>query len=362
MGLSIIKDEPRFDFVGARKLAIILSALIILVGLASLVFKGGPRYGIDFAGGAAAQIKFAKSPPADQLAAQIEAAGAVGAALQRFGAEDQGEWLVRTADAETNAESMKKTLEAAFGKTAAETGFVIQRIETVGPKVGADLRGRAIEAIHYALLLIAIYISGRFEKRWGAAALMAGALSGAMYLLGVFGVPLSVMTAVAMILSLVLWWRLKLNYALGAVVALYHDIIITIGVFSLLNKEFDLNFVAALLTILGYSLNDTIIVFDRIRENLKSKTHATFTEVINASINQTLGRTILVSGLTFMVVFCLWLLGGAVIHDFAFALLIGIFVGTFSSIFIASPILLAFISEDDAARLVKDGGVLTKTA
>jgi preprotein translocase subunit SecF len=146
----------------------------------------------------------------------------------------------------------------------------------------------------------------------------------------------------ALIITLVLCWRLKLNYALGAVVALAHDVLIVVGLFSLMNKEFDLSIVAALLTIIGYSLNDTIIVFDRIRENLRGKISKSLAKTINISINQTLSRTLLTSGTTLLVVLSLYLFGGGVIHDFAFALLVGVFVGTYSSIFVASPILLGF--------------------
>ena len=185
----------------------------------------------------------------------------------------------------------------------------------VGPKVGKDLRSKAMNALFYAVLLIAIYISGRFEQRWWAAGFMAAALATAMYLLGLLDITTGYLTLAAMVVTLALCWKLKLNYALGAVVALIHDVIITVGVFSLMNKEFDLTIVAALLTIIGYSLNDTIIVFDRIRENLRAKVSNLLSVTINQSINQTLSRTLLTSGTTLIAVLCLYFLGGGVIHD-----------------------------------------------
>jgi preprotein translocase subunit SecF len=148
--------------------------------------------------------------------------------------------------------------------------------------------------------------------------------------------------ASAMVVTLILCWKLKLNFALGAVLAIIHDVVITTGIFSILGKEFDLTIVAALLTIVGYSLNDTILVFDRIRENLRTTKKPDLPALINKSINQTLSRTLLTSGTTLFVVICLYLFGGGVIHDFAFALLIGVIVGTYSSIYVASPILIAF--------------------
>jgi preprotein translocase subunit SecF len=194
----------------------------------------------------------------------------------------------------------------------------------------------------YTLLFIAIYISGRFEFKWILSAVMAAALIGTVYIFKLFHVSIPLLIVVALIVTLVLFWFLELKYAMGAIVALIHDVIITVGLFSIFNKEFDLPIVAALLTIIGYSLNDTIIVFDRIRENLR-KYHKNPLEVIlNRSVNETLSRTILTSGTTLLVVIALFLFGGGIIHNFAFALLVGIVVGTYSSIYVASPILLAW--------------------
>jgi len=195
-----------------------------------------------------------------------------------------------------------------------------------------------------AILLIAIYISGRFEQRWMAAGTMAAGLGGSIWLLNQFGVNVGGMILAALAITLALCFVLKLKFALGAVVADIHDVLITIGIFSLLDKEFDLTIVAALLTILGYSLNDTIIVYDRIRENLRDPAHkdASFEKIINDAVNQTLSRTILTAGTALISVLALYVFGGAALHDFALAMIIGIVVGTYSSVFVASPILLDF--------------------
>lgn len=342
MGLRFISNDININFIGARKIAFAISVALLLLGVGSLLLKGGPRYGIDFAGGIMVQISFKETVPLDDIKNSLRGAAIPDMVVQRFGMEDDNEFLIRVSAVDLQPGDVRQAVETAFAQHLGDKGWEVQRLEMVGPKVGQDLRNSALEALFYAVLLIAIYISGRFEQRWWAAGLMAGALSFAMYVLGLLSVPVAYLTLVAMLVTLVLCWRLKLNYALGAVIALIHDVIITVGVFSLLNKEFDLTIVAALLTIVGYSLNDTIIVFDRIRENLRLKISNRLSVTINTSINQTLSRTLLTSGTTLLVVFCLYLLGGGVIHDFALALLIGIGVGTYSSIFVASPILLAF--------------------
>ena len=220
--------------------------------------------------------------------------------------------------------------------------YDIVRLESVGPKVGADLRSKAVEAMYFATLFIAIYISGRFEQRWFVAGLMAAALLAGMYLLDMAGLSKALLVLAASIITLILCWKLKLVYALGALVSIFHDIFITVGLFAMMGKEFDLTIIAALLTILGYSLNDTIIVFDRIRENLKNAKGLRLSETINRSINQTLSRTVLTSGTTLIVVGSLLLFGGGIIHDFALIMFIGVIIGTLSSVFVASPILLIF--------------------
>jgi preprotein translocase subunit SecF len=210
----------------------------------------------------------------------------------------------------------------------------------VGPKIGKDLREKALFAIFYALLFMVIYISGRFEYKWTASIIMAVSLAVGVYIISSLGMSIIWLIAVALLIAIGLCWFLRLEYALGAIVALFHDVVITLGAFSITNREITLSIVAALLTIVGYSLNDTIVVFDRIRENHKRFKNHNFESLINQSINETLSRTILTSITTLIVVVSLFILGGGVIHDFAFALLVGILVGTYSSVYVASPILL----------------------
>ena len=212
----------------------------------------------------------------------------------------------------------------------------------VGPQVGQDLREKVLLAMFFALLFITIYISGRFELKWMLSGVMAGALMLAVYVLTIFEVSIPYLMIAAVFVTLILFWFLELKYAMGAIVALIHDVTITVGIFSIFDKEFTLPIIAALLTIIGYSLNDTIIVFDRIRENLRKHHKQPLDVILNTSINETLGRTILTSLTTLIVLITLFVLGGGIIHDFAFAMIIGVLVGTYSSIFVASPILLAW--------------------
>lgn len=289
--MEFIKPGTHFDFVGKMKIAVGISAVLIIVSILSVVLHGGVNFGIDFAGGTVIQIKFSKAAPADAIRKAFAGISVEDAIIQEIG---ENEVIVRT-----NQSMTKELQEKVEGAMAGQFGagqFEIRRIEFVGPKVGKDLTNKAILAIIFSWIGMLIYIAWRFEFRYG----------------------------------------------LGAIVALIHDTIITIGALSLLNKEFTLTIVAALLTIIGYSINDTIVVFDRIRENRKKDLKRNLGDIINASINETLSRTILTSFTVFLVLLALFFLGGPVIHDFAFALLVGVVIGTYSSIFIASPIVLAF--------------------
>ncbi|MBM4271445.1 MAG: protein translocase subunit SecF [Deltaproteobacteria bacterium] len=291
--MELIKPGINIDFVGKMKIAFFCSLAMIIISIISVIWHGGLNYGIDFAGGTLVQIKFQNEPLIDSIRSAFKTIGLENSIIQSFGSQ---EVVVRTAESPSDPKGlstrMGDALEAAYGKGS----FEIRRVEVVGPKVGVDLTRKAIFAIVFSWIGMLIYIGWRFEFR----------------------------------------------YALGGILALVHDVIITVGVFSLLNKEFDLTIVAALLTIIGYSINDTIVIFDRIRENARKNIRQNLGEVINASVNQTLSRTILISFTVFIVVVVLFFFGGAVIHDFAFALIIGVVVGTYSSIFIASPIVLAF--------------------
>lgn len=342
MGFQIVKPNTDYDFVGKRRIAYLISVSLILLGLISLAVKGGPRLGIDFAGGVIIQVKFQEEVELSRLTAVMGQTELPGLVVQRFGDRSDYEFLLRTSAENMTPSEVREITDNKLTEHFSQDFYIIQRLEMVGPRVGADLRESALHALFFAVLFIAIYISGRFEKKWFVAAFMAAGLAGGVYLLKLISIPLAFLIFAAMIITLVLCWYLRLNFALGAVVALIHDVLITVGIFSLLNKEFDLTIIAALLTILGYSLNDTIIVFDRIRENLRGRISSSLSRTINISINQTLGRTIVTSGTTLLVVLSLLFLGGGIIHDFAFALTVGIIVGTYSSIYVASPILLNF--------------------
>jgi preprotein translocase SecF subunit len=287
--------NTHFDFVGKRKIAFIVSASLILLGLISLVVRGGPAFSIDFAGGTLLQIQFEKDLSVHQIRSSLDKIGWGEAEIQKFA---QGrEFLIRVKKQEVGT-TVGDQIKAAFEEDFPDNKFQVRREETVGPKIGEELKGKALWAILYAMLGILIYIS----------------------------------------------WRFEFKFAVGAIAALFHDVLITVGIFSLLNKEISLAIVAALLTIVGYSLNDTIVVFDRIREDLKLMRSKSYGDIINASINETLSRTIITALTTLIVLIVLFFFGGEVIRDFTFALLIGIVVGTYSSIFVASPILLEWHS------------------
>jgi preprotein translocase subunit SecF len=339
--MQFIKPDININFVGKRKIAFSISLAMILISIASLITHGGPKYGIDFAGGTLVQIKFNEPVSISKIKSGLASLDLGKSSVQGFGEHSEHEYLIRTNRSVMTSggfsQKVQQALESSTGK-----GVTVRRVEMVGPQVGKDLREKALFAMFYALLFIAIYISGRFELKWLLSGVIAGVLMGAVYLLSILNVSVPYLIAAALLVSLALFWFLGLKYAMGATVALIHDVTITVGIFSIFNKEFTLPIIAALLTIIGYSLNDTIIVFDRIRENLRKYHKNPLEIVINRSVNETLSRTILTSGTTLVVVSALFVLGGGIIHDFAFALLVGIIVGTYSSIYVASPILLAW--------------------
>ncbi|MCH8157805.1 MAG: protein translocase subunit SecF [Nitrospinae bacterium] len=290
--MEIFKRLTKFDFMGKSRTAIMLSGAVILIGIISIIFHGGLKYGIDFAGGTLIQLKFKNPPAIEEIRDGLRTIGMGDSTIQEFGSENHV--LIRVQRSNEKLEEVgTRVKQSLSGKFAAED-IVVERVEMVGPKVGKDLREKAVLSIIYAIIGIVLYIS----------------------------------------------WRFEFQYAIAAIIALIHDVMVTMGAFSLLDKEFTLVVVAAFLAIIGYSLNDTIVVFDRIRENMRRRGKTSLVEVINPSINQTLSRTILTSGTTLMVVMALFFLGGEIIHDFSFALLIGIIVGTYSSIFIASVFLV----------------------
>ena len=342
--MEFIKPGINIDFIGKRKIAYFFSGSIILLTFFLLIWQGGPKYGVDFTGGVLIQVRFDNRKSIDDIRAALRPINLDDSIIQEFKESGISEYLIRIR--KTNIDlagihnNVKDALISKFGK-----GVEIRRVEMVGPKIGKELKQKALFAIFYAILFIAIYISGRFEMKWMMSMIMALTLAIVVYTASSLGAKVTWLIIIAMIITLSLCWLLKLRYALGAIIALIHDVTITIGAFLITQKEISLAIVAALLTIVGYSLNDTIIVFDRIRENLRKSKKQPFPVVINKSINETLSRTILTSSTTLIVVIALFLLGGKVIHDFAFAILIGIIVGTYSSIFVASPILLIWEKE-----------------
>ena len=337
--MQFIKPDINVNFLGKRKVAFYISLAMILVSFASVIAHKGLRYGVDFAGGTLIQVKFSAPAAIEAIKAGLNTIELGKSSVQRFGDPQDNEYLIRTEGSIITSEGFSFQVQNAL-KSATENDVEIRRVEMVGPQVGKDLREKALFAMFFALLFIAIYISGRFELKWILSGVMAGALIGAVYFLSIFNVSIPFLIATALLVTLVLFWFLELKYAMGAIVALIHDVIITVGIFSILGKEFTLPIIAALLTIIGYSLNDTIIVFDRIRENIRKYHKNTLEFIINKSINETLARTILTSVTTLIVLVALFVLGGGIIHDFAFAMIIGVLVGTYSSIFVASPILL----------------------
>jgi preprotein translocase subunit SecF len=339
--MQFIKPDINIDFTGKRKIAYLISGCFIIFSILSVIIHGGPRYGIDFAGGSLVQVKFFSPVNIGDIQKGLSNVDIEKASVQRFGETEDNEFLIRTDIVETYHEDFSTQLQTSL-ETATNSEVEIRRIEMVGPQVGQDLREKALFAMFFALLFITIYISGRFELKWLLSGVMAAALIGAVYFLSIFNVSIPFLILAALLVTLILFWFLELKYAMGAIVALIHDVIITVGVFSLLNIEFTLPIIAALLTIIGYSLNDTIIVFDRIRENLRKHHRKPLEFILNRSINETLARTILTAMTTLTVVIALLMLGGGIIRDFALAMTIGVIIGTYSSVYVASPILLAW--------------------
>ncbi|ROQ92219.1 protein translocase subunit SecF [Desulfosoma caldarium] len=348
--MEFIRPDININFVGMRMKAMIFSGLLIFLGLAAIVARGGLNMGVDFAGGTLIQVKFSERTTPNAIRDALKDLGIGKSAIQRVGTATDNEFIIRSDISEEKAKRVSDDVQSRLDQVFGPGKATILRVEMVGPKVGQDLRQKALLAIYYALLFIALYISGRFELKWGTSGVMAAVLLLGVNLLGLTGLSMTYLIIGALMITLVLCWVLKLSYALGALVALIHDVFITVGVFALLNKEFDLTIVAALLTIVGYSLNDTIIVYDRIRENRRASRKVDFKALVNRSINQTLSRTLLTSSTTLFVVFFLFVLGGNVIHDFAFALLIGILIGTYSSIFVASPLLILYQDMSGSGR------------
>ncbi|HJM85677.1 MAG: protein translocase subunit SecF [Candidatus Marinimicrobia bacterium] len=281
--------ETNIDFLSMRRFGFVISGSFILAGIVSLLLQGGPLLSIDFTGGTLAQIRFEEAPDIAKVRSALEALDVGIGEVQTFGTPN--EILIRL-QLSQNAENLTTELKAALQAQFPGQSIDFRRVETVGPKIGSELKGKAFFAVFSAIIGILIYISIRFE----------------------------------------------LKFAIGAIAALIHDVLITLGVFSILNYEISLAIIAAFLTIVGYSLNDTIVVFDRVRENMKLLKNIDQETIFNKSINESLSRTIITSLTTFAVVFILYIAGGEVIRYFAFAMIVGVIVGTYSSIYVASPV------------------------
>jgi len=304
--MKLLKEKLNIDFMGKRKFATIFSAILVAVSIVSLATQG-LNFGIDFTGGTLVEVGYDKAVGLESIRSGLAASEFGEATVQYFGSAS--EVLIRVAPREgvNTAEISSSILEL-----LRSGGQVVEmrRVEFVGPQVGEELTEDGGLAMLYALLGILIYVALRFQMR----------------------------------------------FSIGAIAALVHDVIITMGVFSVLQMDFDLTVLAALLAVIGYSLNDTIVVFDRIRENFHKMRKANPIEVMNTSLNQTLSRTIMTSLTTLLVLMSLYLVGGEIIHGFSTALIIGVVIGTYSSIFVACPVTLALgISKEDLMPVEKEG-------
>ena len=304
--MKIFKKTPTFDFMGKRKIALAFSTLLIIASISSLVMKG-LNFGLDFTGGTLIEVAYPQSADLNKIRNRLTTAGFGDAVVQNFGSSK--DVLVRLAPREnTSSQSLGDKILTTLREDDAEV--VMRRQEFVGPQVGDELRDDGGLAMLIALGFILVYVMARFEYR----------------------------------------------FALGSIAALIHDVIITMGVFAFFQLDFDLTVLAAVLAVIGYSLNDTIVVFDRIRENFRLMRKKKPVEIINASLNQTLSRTMMTSVTTLIVVLAMFFLGGELIHGFSIALIIGILVGTYSSIYVASSLVITLKITAESMMPVKKEG------
>jgi preprotein translocase subunit SecF len=295
--------SPRYDFLGKRRYAYAFSALLVAASFVSLAARG-LNYGVDFRGGTEVRLRFAQRPDLAELRSRLAGAGLGDATLQRYGAQEENEVLVRVGGgfaegaAQAAEDVSRRVLQALDGgASAASGGIELRSVDYVGPSVGQELRKKALLAVVGSLIGILLYLGFRFEPKYG----------------------------------------------LSAVVTVAHDAVVCVGLFSLTQRPFDLTVVAAVLTIVGYSLNDTIVIFDRVRENLRLKRGgAGLAALMNDSVNETLSRSILTSLTVLLVVLSLFLFGGDRINDFSFAMLVGVVVGSYSTIYISCPFVLVW--------------------
>jgi len=309
--MRFLNKKTNIDFMGKRKIAFVFSLVMIVFSIVTLVTRD-LNFGLDFTGGTLIEVSYPVAPEISDVRSNLSQAGMDDAVVQTFGAAT--EIVVRIPPRETEGESESEaeisTIVLAALQQGVEGEVAMRRVEFVGPQVGDELTEQGILAVVYALIGIFLYVMVRFQ------------------------------------------WR----FSVGAVAALVHDIIITMGVLALVQVEFDLTVVAALLAVIGYSLNDTIVLFDRIRENFPKLRKANSLEVVNTSVNETLSRTLMTSMTTLLVLLALFVFGGEIINAFAFTLIVGVVVGTYSSIYVASTTLLELgVSKFDLLAVEKEG-------
>lgn len=306
--MKFLNKKTSIDFMGKRRIALIFSIILIVVSISSLVVRG-LNFGLDFTGGTLIEVSYPEAPVISEVRDNLAASGLEDSVVQTFGSATDIVVRIPPRD-EGVSDAEISTMVLASLQQGVDGDVEMRRVEFVGPQVGEELTEQGILAVVYALIGIFIYVMFRFQ------------------------------------------WR----FSVGAVLALVHDVTISMGIISVVGIEFDLTVVAALLAVIGYSLNDTIVVFDRIRENFPRMRKSSPEEVINTSLNETLARTLMTSLTTLIVLLALFILGGEIIHAFAFTLIIGIFVGTYSSIYVASPSLLFLgVSKYDLLQVEKEG-------
>jgi preprotein translocase subunit SecF len=294
--------QPNVDWLGKKWYFLAFSLVFSVAGVFSLLFWHHLPLGVDFKGGTQVITRFDASPNEDHVRQAMDKAGIHDARIQRISgaANEVSNQIVialpQSTATDANHDQGRSEVENALKANYTDSGFQVLQVDIVGPTAGKQLQKQAVWATVYSLIGMLVY----------------------------------------------LWFRFELIYGVAAVVAVFHDTLITVGAFSLSNQEITLTVIAAILTLIGYSMNDTVVVFDRIRENLALSRRESLAEVVNRSINQTLSRTVLSSGLTFLTVLSLYLFGGEVLHGFSFALVVGILIGTYSSIAVAAPMLVAW--------------------
>lgn len=308
--------QPNVDWLGKKWYFLGFSLIFSVAGIFSLLFWHHLPLGVDFRGGTHVTVAFTSTPNEEHIRQAFDQAGVKNARIQRISgnpgqvSNQEVIALPESTASDANHDAGRSSVENALRANYHDSAFEVLQVDIVGPTAGRQLQRQAVYATLYSLVGMLAY----------------------------------------------LWFRFELIYGVAAVVAVFHDTLITVGAFSLTNQEITLTVIAAILTLIGYSMNDTVVVFDRIRENLAMNRRETLSEVVNRSINQTLSRTVLSSGLTFLTVVSLFLFGGEVLHGFSFALVIGILIGTYSSIAVAAPMLVAW--QDSRAKKGKAAAML----